>query len=252
MTKNYSGKIIDVTLRILDNKLKKMDNKLRIDLITAFPDMFKPVLETSIMRIAKEKGFVSFHIHNLHDYADNKFRHIDDSPYGGGAGMIIKCQPVFACIKKLTLERKYDEIIYMSADGVPLKQSKANELSLCRNIIILAGHYKGIDQRIRDRLITKEISIGDYVLSGGELPALVLTDAIVRLIPGVLGDAESALDDSFMDGLLEAPYYTKPAVFEGMEVPEVLKNGNHKEITEWKQQKALEKTKLRRPDLLED
>ncbi|MFH1049629.1 MAG: tRNA (guanosine(37)-N1)-methyltransferase TrmD [bacterium] len=225
---------------------------MRIDIITAFPDMFASVLASSILRIAQEKGLVQIHIHNLHDFADNKFRHIDDTPYGGGAGMLIKCQPVFACIEKLKSERKYDEIIYMSADGEPLKQSTANALSLCRNLIILAGHYKGIDQRIRDRLITKEISAGDYVLSGGEIPALVLTDAIVRLIPGVLGDSESALDDSFMDGLLEPPCYTKPAEFEGMKVPDVLTKGNHKDISEWKHQQALEKTKIRRPDLLEE
>lgn len=225
---------------------------MRIDIITAFPEMIKCVLETSILKLAVEKGFVNYIVHNLHDFADNKFRHIDDTPYGGGAGMLIKCQPVFNCIEWLCSERKYDEIIYMSADGEPLKQSIVNELSLNQNLIILAGHYKGIDQRIRDRLITREISIGDYVLTGGELPALVLTDAIVRLIPGVIGDAESALEDSFMDGLLEPPYYTKPAVFKGMSVPEVLRSGNHKEILEWKRQMALQKTKKRRPDLLND
>ncbi|MFC2130029.1 tRNA (guanosine(37)-N1)-methyltransferase TrmD [Bacteroidota bacterium] len=229
-----------------------MEEKLRIDIITAFPDMFEPVLNTSILRIAREKGIINIVIHNLHDYADNKFRHIDDSPYGGGAGMIIKCQPVFACIEKLKSDRNYDEIIYMAADGEQLKQSNANQLSLCKNIIILAGHYKGIDQRIRDLLITKEISIGDYVVSGGELPALVLTDAIVRLLPGVLGDSESALEDSFMDGLLEPPYYTKPAEFKGMQVPDVLRNGDHKEITKWRNEQALKKTKERRLDLLDD
>ncbi|ROL61323.1 tRNA (guanosine(37)-N1)-methyltransferase TrmD [Bacteroidetes/Chlorobi group bacterium ChocPot_Mid] len=225
---------------------------MRIDIITAFPEMIKSVLETSILKIANEKSLVKYFVHNLHDFADNKFRHIDDTPYGGGAGMLIKCQPVFKCIESLSSERKYDEIIYMSADGEPLKQAVANELSLCKNLIILAGHYKGIDQRIRDRLITREISIGDYVLTGGELPALVLIDAIVRLIPGVIGDAESALDDSFMDGLLEPPYYTKPAIYKGMQVPEVLRSGNHKEINEWKQQMAMEKTQKRRPDLLNE
>ena len=228
-----------------------MAEKLRIDIITAFPDMFENILNTSILKIAREKGLVSIVTHNLHDFADNKFRHIDDTPYGGGAGMIIKCQPVFDCIEKLKSERNYDEIIYMAADGEPLKQATANQLSLNQNIIILAGHYKGIDQRIRDKLITKEISIGDYVLSGGELPALVLTDTIVRLIPGVLGDSESALEDSFMDGLLEPPYYTKPADFRGYKVPEILRSGNQKEITKWRNEQSLVKTQERRPDLFD-
>ena len=194
--------------------INKMET-IRIDIITAFTDMLESVINTSMIRIAQEKGIVNIVLHNLHDYADNKFKHIDDAPFGGGAGMLIKCQPVFACIEKLKSERDYDEIIFMAADGKTLNQSIANELSLKQNLIILAGHYKGIDQRIREELITLEISIGDYVLSGGELPALVLTDAIVRLIPGVLGDSESALEDSFMDGLLEAPFYTKPADFRG-------------------------------------
>jgi tRNA (guanine37-N1)-methyltransferase len=225
---------------------------IRIDIITAFTDMLESVINTSMIRIAQEKGIVNIVLHNLHDYADNKFHHIDDAPFGGGAGMLIKCQPVFACIEKLKSERDYDEIIFMAADGKTLNQSIANELSLKQNLIILAGHYKGIDQRIREELITLEISIGDYVLSGGELPALVLTDAIVRLIPGVLGDSESALEDSFMDGLLEPPFYTKPADFRGMKVPEVLLGGNHKEIQKWKMEQSLEKTKQRRPDLLEE
>jgi tRNA (guanine37-N1)-methyltransferase len=195
---------------------------------------------------------VVINIHNLHDFASDKFRHIDDSPFGGGAGMIIECEPVFKCIENLKSERKYDEIIYMAADGEKLTQSKANELSLKKNLIILAGHYKGIDQRIRDTLITKEISIGDYVLSGGEIPALVLTDAIVRLIPGVLGDSESALEDSFQDGLLEPPQYTRPAEFRGIKVPDILLSGNHQEISKWRQEQALQKTRNRRPDLLID
>ncbi|MGA2296648.1 MAG: tRNA (guanosine(37)-N1)-methyltransferase TrmD [FCB group bacterium] len=224
---------------------------LRIDIITAFPDMFNSVFDASMIKIALEKGIVKIYIHNLHEYADNKFRHIDDAPFGGGAGMLIKCQPVFACIEKLKSERDYDDIIYTCADGERLTQSMSNELSLKKNLIILAGHYKGIDQRIRDVLITKEISIGDYVLSGGELPAMVLVDSIVRLLPGVLGDAESALEDSFQNGLLEAPYYTKPADFKGYKVPEVLLGGNHKEIQEWRDEQALEKTLERRPDLLE-
>lgn len=225
---------------------------IRIDIITAFTDMLESVINTSILRIAREKNIAKIVLHNLHDYADNKFKHIDDSPFGGSAGMLIKCQPVFACIEKLKSERDYDEVIFMAADGESLTQNMANGLSLQRNLIILAGHYKGIDQRIRDEIITKEISIGDYVLSGGELPALVLTDAIVRLIPGVLGDSESALDDSFMDGLLEPPFYTKPADFRGLKVPEVLLGGNHKEIQKWKLEQSTEKTRKRRPDLFDN
>lgn len=225
---------------------------IRIDILTGFPDMFRSVLETSIVKIGQEKGKVRIELHNLHDYAEDKFKHIDDTPYGGGAGMLIKCEPVFNCIEALQRERQYDEIIYMTADGETLKQSTANELSLKRNIIILCGHFKGIDQRIRDHFVTREISIGDFVLSGGELPALVLVDSIVRLIPGVLGDMESGLDDSFMDGLLEAPFYTKPADFRGMKVPEVLTSGNHKLIKEWREEQSLLKTRQRRPDLLDE
>lgn len=224
---------------------------MRIDIVTAHPAMFESVLGTSILKIAQEKVKVEFFLNNLHDYAKDKFKHIDNTPFGGGAGMLIQCEPVFDCIEKLKTERTYDEIIFMSADGETLTQSVCNEISLCENIIILCGHYKGIDQRIRDVLVTREISIGDYVLSGGELPAMILADSIVRLIPGVLGDAESALDDSFMDGHLEPPQYTKPANFRGLTVPEVLLSGNHKEIKKWRQEKSLEKTQIRRPDLLE-
>jgi len=226
------------------------DRKLRIDILTAHPTMFESVLNTSILKISQGKGLVEIILHNLHDYADDKYKHIDDTPYGGGAGMLIKCDVVFKCVEELTAERHYDEIIFMTADGEKLGQSLSNRLSLARNLLILAGHYKGIDQRIRDRLITKEISIGDYVLTGGELPAMVLIDSIVRLLPGVLGDAESALDDSFQDGLLEPPNYTRPPKFRDMEVPEVLQSGNHKEIEKWRQAEALKKTKERRPDLL--
>jgi tRNA (guanine37-N1)-methyltransferase len=203
----------------------------------------------SIIKIARQKNLVEINLHNLHDYAIDKFKHIDDTPFGGGAGMLIKCQPIFDCIEKLLAERHYDEIIYMTADGEKLDQSLSNELSLKENIIILAGHYKGIDQRVRDYFVSKEISIGDFVLSGGELPALVLADSIVRIIPGVIGDAESALEDSFQNGLLEAPQYTRPADFRGMKVPDVLLSGNHAEIKKWRDAMALEKTKLRRPDL---
>lgn len=224
---------------------------LRIDIVTAHTAMFESVFDTSIIKIARDKRLVNIQLHSLHDYATNKFKHIDDTPFGGGAGMIIQCEPVFNCIEKLKSERDYDEIIYMAADAPRLDQAVSNELSMHRNIIILAGHYKGVDQRIRDHLITREICIGDYVLSGGELPAMVLTDSIVRLLPGVLGDAESALEDSFMDGLLEAPYYTKPAEYRGWKAPVVLLGGNHKKIKEWREAQALEKTKRIRPDLLD-
>lgn len=225
--------------------------RLRIDVITAFPDMFDSVVNASMIKIAREKNALDLRFWNLHDFADDKFRHIDSPPYGGGAGMIIKCKPVFACVEKLLSERKYDEVIFVCADGERLDQSIANELSLKSNLMIIAGHYKGIDQRIRDALVTREISIGDYVLSGGELPAMVMIDSLARLIPGVIGDAESALEDSFQDGLLEPPQYAKPADFREMKVPEVLLGGNHAEIREWRLERSLEKTRLRRPDLLE-
>lgn len=228
-----------------------MEN-LRIDIVTAFPDMFSSVINSSIVKISCEKGLIAIFLHNLHDYAEDRYRHIDDTPFGGGAGMIIQCFPVFKCIEKLKSERDYDEIIYMTADGEKLNQAVANELSMKKNIIILAGHYKGIDQRIRDVLISRELSIGDYVLSGGELPAMVLVDAIARLVPGVLGNSESALEDSFQNGLLDPPWYTRPADFRGYKVPEILLGGNHKAIEQWRYEQALEKTKKLRPDLLKD
>lgn len=234
------------------SNIEKMEELIRIDIVTGFPDLFTSVLGTSIIKIAQEKHKVKIALHNLHDYADDKYRHIDDTPYGGGAGMLIKCEPVFKCIEALQSERRYDEIIYMTADGETLKQALCNQLSLSKNIIIICGHFKGIDQRIRDRFVTMEISIGDFVLSGGELPALVLIDSIVRLIPGVLGDMESGLDDSFMDGLLEPPFYTKPANYRGMEVPEVLTSGNHSKIKKWREEQSLLKTVQRRPDLLQE
>lgn len=223
---------------------------LRIDIISAVPEIMESAINASIVKIAREKGITEIHLHNLHDYATDKFRHIDDYPYGGGAGMVIKCEPVFRSINKLLSERNYDEIIYMAADGKRLDQFICNELSLKSNIIILAGHYKGVDQRVRDKFVTSEISIGDFVLSGGELPAIVLTDAIVRLLPGVIGDCESALNDSFQNGLLEAPIYTRPAEFDGLTVPEVLLSGNAAQIDEWRFQQSLKKTSERRPDLL--
>jgi len=225
---------------------------LRIDLIAAVPDIFQSPLESSILKRAQEKGLVTIVTHNLHEYAKDAYKHIDDTPFGGGAGMILQCEPIFECIEQLMSERTYDEIIYTSPDGQVFNQDIANELSLKGNIIILAGHYKGIDQRVRDHLITREISIGDVVLSGGELPALMITDAIVRLVPGVLGDAESSLSDAFMnEGLLDCPHYTRPAVFREMEVPEVLRSGNHALIEEWRIQQSVEKTKQLRPDIFD-
>lgn len=225
---------------------------MRIDIVAAVPESIDSFLSTSIVKNAQEKEKVKIYVHNIHDYSEDRFRHIDDYPYGGGAGMVIKCQPVFDCINRLKAETDYDEVIYMAADGQPLTQPIANELSLKKNILILAGHYKGVDQRIRDRLVTREISIGDYVLSGGELPAAVLCDAIVRLIPGVLGDVESALDDSFQSGLLEPPVYTRPAVYEGMPVPDVLLNGNHQEIKKWREKQSWLKTISIRPDIIRE
>ncbi len=223
---------------------------MRIDVVTAVPQIITPVLEQSILGRAQRKGIVQIVVHDLHHYGVDRHGHIDDAPYGGGAGMVIRCEPVFACIEKLQTERHYDEVIYMTADGERLTQQLVNRLSLCRALIILAGHYKGVDQRIRDVLVTKEISIGDYVLTGGELPALVLIDAIVRLLPGVLNDPESALDDSFQAGLLEPPIYTRPADFRGYKVPEVLLSGDHEAIRQWRYEQALRKTLERRPDLL--
>jgi len=224
---------------------------IRIDILSAVPEIMESAINSSIIKIARDKRVAEIHLHNLHDYADNKFKHIDDYPFGGGAGMLIMCEPIFKAIEELAAQRKYDEIIYMAADGERLNQSICNELSLKKNIIILAGHYKGVDQRVRDYFVTKEISIGDFVLSGGELPAIVLADSIVRLLPGVIGDLESALEDSFQNDLLEPPQYTRPREFRGLEVPEILLSGNKAKIEEWKYQQALEKTKKLRPDLYE-
>ncbi len=225
---------------------------LRIDIVTGFSDMFDSVFGASIIKIGQEKGLVKIVCHNLHDYADDKYRHIDDTVFGGGAGMLIKCAPVFKCIEALQAERHYDEIIYVTADGERITQTAVNRLSMLGNIIIICGHFKGIDQRIRDHFVTLELSLGDFVLSGGELPAMVLVDSIVRLIPGVLGDIESGLEDSFMNGVLEAPNYTKPADFRGMKVPDVLLSGNHAEIRKWREQQEELKTAQRRPDLFEE
>lgn len=222
---------------------------LRIDILSGVPELLESPLNHSIVGRAQKKGVVEIHIHNLRDFTEDKHNKIDDTPYGGGAGMVLTAQPVFSCIEKLLAEREYDEIIFTAPDGIPFEQKHANELSMKRNIIILCGHYKGVDHRVREALITREFSIGDYVLSGGELPALVMTDALVRLLPGALGDAESALTDSFQNELLEAPVYTKPAEFRGLKVPDVLRSGDHQKVEEWKQQQAIERTRKLRPDL---
>lgn len=223
---------------------------LRIDIISGVPDLLSSPLSHSIIARAREKNLVQIFTHDLRDYSTDKHRKIDDYPYGGGAGMVLSPQPVFDCIDKLTSERAYDEIIFTAPDGELFEQKDANRLSIQKNLIFLCGHYKGVDQRVRDELVTREYSVGDVVLSGGELPVLMMTDAIVRLLPGVLGDAESALTDSFQnDGLLEPPVYTRPAEFRGLKVPDVLLTGDHKKIEKWRSDKSAERTKLKRPDL---
>jgi tRNA (guanine37-N1)-methyltransferase len=223
---------------------------MRIDLVSCVPMLLASPLEHSIVKRAREGGWVEIAIHDLRDYTVDKRRMVDDYPYGGAAGMVLKPEPVAACIRALSAERRYDHVIYTTPDGAVFNQAFANRLSLAQNLLIFAGHYKGLDQRARDMFFTDEISIGDYVLSGGELPALVIVDAVVRLIPGVLGDETSALTDSFQDGLLAPPVYTRPPVFEGREVPAVLLSGNHREIAAWNDAQAFAKTQLRRPDLL--
>ena len=224
----------------------------RIDIISVQPKLMESPLNHSIVQRAKDKGILEIVLHDLKDYGLGKYRQVDDTVYGGGAGMVIRCEPVFDCIEKLQSERAYDEIIYMCPDGEVYNQASANQLSLKKNIIILCGHYKGIDQRIRDHLVTKEISIGDYVLSGGELAAVILADSICRLIPGVISDEESALTDSFQDNMLAPPVYTRPAEYRGMKVPAVLQSGHFAKIAEWRDAEALKITKDRRPDLLEE
>lgn len=223
---------------------------MRIDIITIFPEMFEGPFSHSIIKRAIEKEKVEIYFHNPRDYPVNKHGSIDDYPYGGGAGMVMRIEPVAAVIDPLLKERSYDEIIYTTPDSEKFNQQEANRLSTCSNIIILCGHYKGIDQRIRDIYVTKELSVGDYVISGGELAAAIFTDAIVRLIPGVLGNETSALSDSFQDGLLAPPTYTKPLEYKGHKVPDILLSGNHQKIDEWRNEQAEEKTRQRRPDLL--
>ncbi|MDN3493623.1 tRNA (guanosine(37)-N1)-methyltransferase TrmD [Winogradskyella bathintestinalis] len=225
---------------------------MRIDIITVLPELLKSPFEASILKRAIEANLVEVHFHNLRDFATGGYKSVDDTQFGGGAGMVMSIAPIDKCISKLQNERNYDEIIYMTPDGEQLNQSIANQTSLKENIIILCGHYKGVDQRVRDKFITREISIGDYVLSGGELGAAVLCDAVIRLIPGVLGNETSALTDSFQDGLLAPPIYTKPREYDGMKVPEVLFSGNFAKIEKWREDEAYKRTKARRPDLLED
>jgi len=225
---------------------------MRIDIITVLPELLKSPFEASILKRAIDANLVSVHFHNLRDYTTDNYKSIDDTQFGGGAGMVMTCEPIDKCISGLKAKRNYDEVIYMTPDGSTLNQGIANHLSLKENIIILCGHYKGVDQRIRDMFITKEISIGDYVLSGGELGAAVLCDAVIRLIPGVLGNETSALTDSFQDNLLAPPIYTKPRDYKGYKVPEVLFSGHKANIEKWREEQAFKRTQERRPDLLED
>ena len=225
---------------------------MRIDIITVVPELLASPLNESILKRAQESGHAEIYVHNLRDYTDDKRRTVDDYPFGGEAGMVMKIEPVFRCIEKLKSERDYDEIIFTSPDGITYNQHEANRLSLMQNIIILCGHYKGIDYRIREHLITREISIGDYVLTGGELAACVIADSVVRIIPGAIGDETSALTDCFQDNLLAPPVYTRPAEFNGWKVPDVLLSGHFAEIEKWQDEQAYLRTKTLRPDLLEE
>ncbi|WP_190809029.1 tRNA (guanosine(37)-N1)-methyltransferase TrmD [Flagellimonas sp. S3867] len=223
---------------------------MRIDIITVLPELLKSPFEASILKRAIEKGLVEIHFHNLRDYSKGNYKQVDDYQFGGGAGMVLMVEPIDKCITQLKKERDYDEVIYMTPDGDTLNQAAANEISLKKNLIILCGHYKGVDQRVRDLFVTREISIGDYVLSGGELAAAVLCDSIIRLLPGVLNDETSALTDTFQDNLLAPPVYTRPSNYKGMEVPEILLSGDFPKIEQWREEQALERTTKKRPDLL--
>lgn len=224
---------------------------MRIDIITVLPELLKSPFEASILKRAQDKGLVSVHIHNLRDYTDDNYKQVDDYQFGGGAGMVLMIEPIDRCISSLKAERDYDEVIYMTPDGETFNQKTANRLSLLKNIIVLCGHYKGVDQRVRDAFVTREISIGDYVLSGGELAAAVLADSIIRLLPGVLNDETSALTDTFQDNLLAPPVYTRPREYKGLEVPAILVSGNFPEIEKWREEEALKRTQKNRPDLLQ-
>lgn len=225
---------------------------LQIDIITVLPELLESPFQHSILKRAQSKGLVQVNLIQLRDYANNKHRSVDDYAYGGGAGMVMTIEPILNCLNDLKSKRQYDEIIYLSPDGELLDQQLSNKLSLCQNMILLCGHYKGIDERIREHLITREVSIGDYVLSGGELAAAVLADSVIRLLPGVLTDETSALYDSFQDGMVAPPVYTRPAEFNGWKVPDVLLSGNERQITEWRHEQALERTRKRRPGLLKE
>ncbi len=225
---------------------------MRLDIITCLPELFRGPMDQSIVKRAGEKGHVDIQIHDLRAYSTNKHRTVDDYAYGGGAGMVLMIEPIDRCISNLKSERDYQEIIYLSPDGELFDQKMANELSLSGNIIMLCGHYKGVDERVRQHLITREISIGDYVLSGGELAAMVVSDAIIRLIPGVLNDESSALSDSFQDGLLAPPVYTRPAEYKGWKVPKILQSGHERKIDEWRHEQSINRTSSRRPDLLDE
>ena len=225
---------------------------MRIDIVTVLPELLESPFAASILKRAQEKGLVEVHLHNLRDWTTDNYKSVDDYQYGGGAGMVMTPEPIQRCFEDLMKDRTYDEIIYLTPDGKTFNQKIANQLSLKGNILMLCGHYKGVDQRIRDKYISLEISVGDFVLSGGELAAAIVADAVIRLLPGVLNDETSALEDSFQDNLLAPPVYTRPAVWEGMEVPEVLLSGDFKKIDEWRESQALKRTQERRPDLLED
>jgi len=225
-------------------------NKMRIDIITCLPELVSAPLEHSILKRAQEKKLAEIHVHDLRNFTTNKYKQVDDYQYGGGAGMVLMIEPIDKCLEQLKSERSYEEIIYLSPDGELLDQPMANRLSLITNIILICGHYKGVDERVREYLVTKEISIGNYVLSGGELAAVVLSDSIIRLIPGVLSDETSALSDSFQDNLVAPPTYTRPADYKGMRVPEILLSGHYAKIEEWRQNEAISRTEKRRPDLL--
>lgn len=223
---------------------------MRIDIITVLPEMLEGFINESIIARARKKGLVEIHLHNLRDYTLDKWRRVDDYPYGGFAGMVMQCEPIDRCISTLKAERNYDDVIYVSPDGEKFDQRMANDMSLQGNLIILCGHYKGIDQRVRDHLITREISVGDFVLTGGELAAAVITDSVVRLIPGAISDDQSALSDCFQDNLLAAPIYTRPADYKGWTVPDILLSGNEAKIKQWEMEQAMERTQRLRPDLL--
>ena len=225
---------------------------MRIDIIAAVPGLLEGFINHSMVKRARDKGLAEIHLHNLHEYGIGRYRQIDDYPFGGGAGMVLMAEPLATCIDQLLAERKYDQIIYLTPDGEKLEQARVNQLSLAGNLLMICGHYKGIDHRIRDLYVTLEISVGDYVLTGGELAAAILTDAVVRLLPGVLGNEESALSDSFQDDLLAPPVYTRPEVFRGHRVPDVLLSGDHARIANWRHEQSVERTRRLRPDLNQD